>query len=49
MAITRGLRHNAKVREPIHGCDGDFRGVRAKCSREMTSDFPSVFVWLVII
>ena len=28
IAITRGLRHNAKVCEPIQGCDCDFRDVR---------------------
>ena len=29
IAITRGLRHNAKVRESIRGCEGDFIDVRA--------------------
>ena len=27
IAITQGLHHNAKVSEPIRGCDSDFRDV----------------------
>ena len=42
IAITRGLRHNAKVYEPIRRCDSDFRDVRAMSSWVVTSDFHSV-------
>ena len=31
IAITQGLRHNAKVHEPIRGCDSDFKD--AICTR----------------
>ena len=43
IAITRGLRHNTKVCEPIRGCDCEFRDVLDMCSGEVTSDFHSVF------
>ena len=34
IAITQGLRRNAKVREPIRGCDSDFKDVRSMCSQK---------------
>ena len=42
MGIALKVVH-AKVREPIRACVSDFRDVRAKCSREVTSYFHSVY------
>ena len=44
IAITRELRHSAKVCEPIHMCNSDFRDVRAMCGQDVMSDFHSAFL-----
>ena len=48
IAITRGSRHNTKVREPFRGCDSDFRNLRAMCSREMTVRFSRHIIMAVV-
>ena len=39
IALTRVLRHDVKVREPMQACDRDFLEM---CAREVTSIFHSV-------